>query len=162
MSQPVKIGGKWFEKIDNCGIGLANREWHFGLMKFKRKILLATAASLAIVASTVQAAEIQFDEARFGATWIDMPLPERQSYHEYDFFGLNAEVLFAPVDFEFGQNKSQGFIRGFFTPRPHVGTTVSFNRHTPTSVYTGLTWHHPIGDILFLESSFGAGESPVE
>jgi lipid A 3-O-deacylase len=40
-------------------------------------------------------------------------------------------------------------------PRPHLGATVSTGGAT-SSVYTGFTWHVPLGDTFFVEGSLGA------
>ena len=32
---------------------------------------------------------------------------------------------------------------------------MSFHDHTPSSIYSGLTWHHALGSVVFIESTFG-------
>ena len=101
--------------------------------------------------------DLQIDEARFGGNLLDIPTGERMSYWQYNMPGANAEVLFTPFDFEMSDTPSEGFLREVFTPRLHVGTTISFDSHSPSSIYAGLTWHHELGQYLFIESTFGAG-----
>ena len=116
--------------------------------------LLAGAAFLGTVVSAT-AMDLEFDEARFGGSILDIPTPDRQWYREYDMPGVNAEVLFAPFDWDLRENQTEGFLREVSTPRLHIGTTISFHDHSPSSLYAGLTWHHALGSFFFIESSFG-------
>ncbi|MEP0941835.1 MAG: acyloxyacyl hydrolase [Rhizobiaceae bacterium] len=125
-------------------------------MKNKFITLLAAGAAFLGAHAPATANDLQIDEARFGGSLIDIPTPDRQSYYRYNLPGVNAEVLFTPFDFEMGDEQSEGFLREVFTPRLHVGATIALDDYSPSSVYTGLTWHHALGEILFIESSFGA------
>ncbi len=104
---------------------------------------------------TAQAQSVHIDEARFGGAWIDMPFGAEESYYNYDFPGINGEVLFAPFDFDMSEAGAEGIVRTLLTPRLHVGTTISFDDATPSSIYTGLTWHHQFTERFFVETSFG-------
>lgn len=128
-----------------------------GLMK--NKFITSLLASAALMGSVVAASsmDVEIDEARFGGNLLDIPTGERMTYWSYNMPGANAELLFTPFDFDMGDTPSEGFLREVFTPRLHVGTTISFDSHSPSSVYAGLTWHHAIGQHFFFESTFGAG-----
>ncbi|MEM9423100.1 MAG: acyloxyacyl hydrolase [Pseudomonadota bacterium] len=86
---------------------------------------------------------------------MDIPTPDKRWYYEYNMPGINGEVLFAPFDWDLRENQTEGFLRELSTPRLHIGATVSFHDHSPSSIYSGVTWHHALGSVLFIESSFG-------
>ena len=123
----------------------------------KNKFITMLLSGAACLGALVPAAAMDFeiDEARFGGSILDIPTPERQWYREYDMPGINGEVLFAPFDWDLRENPTEGFLRELSTPRLHVGTTISFHDHTPSSLYSGVTWHHALGSVFFIESSFG-------
>lgn len=81
-------------------------------------------------------------ELRLGIFVHDPGSPEEGSVD------VNGEVLFA-----------KPFARDDWAdaliPRPHLGATVNTAGAT-SSIYGGLTWQVPIGEIFFVEGSFGA------
>ncbi len=123
----------------------------------KSNFLSAIVGTVALLAflGTAQAQSFQIDEARFGGAWIDMPFGEEESYYNYNFPGINGEILFTPFDFDMSEDGTEGILRTILTPRLHVGTTISFDDASPSSIYTGLTWHHQLTEQFFVEASFG-------
>ena len=85
------------------------------------------------------------DELRIGSYLHDV-----ETMTDNNTVDLNAELLLAPL-VPLSGNRWVDF---FFSPRPHLGSTVSFSGQT-SSVYAGLTWDLPLGESFFLEASFG-------
>ena len=68
-----------------------------------KRTLTASIASATMLVASFSAAhgmDAQIDEARFGGVALDIVLENKQSYYKYNLPGVNAEVLFAPFDFE--------------------------------------------------------------
>ncbi len=91
------------------------------------------------VQSTAQPQEI-----RLGILRHDVKSGLKNSYEKsYD---VNGEYLFTSF---------QGtFWKTIFSPRVHVGASINV-RSATNQFYSGLTWHVPLGEIFFLELSFG-------
>lgn len=96
------------------------------------------------------------DEARFGGTWAQ---PEwlDSGHPEDNQFGVNAELLFSPLDWELRENAPDDFLHALATPRIHVGGMLNFDSDGTDYVYAGLTWHYNFTDIFFAELGFGLG-----
>ena len=116
---------------------------------------IAAFAIAALLSAPAQAQQAGFiDEARFGIAWINPEFIEKD-HPELDQFGLNAEVLFTPFDFDFRADPTDGFVRELLTPRFHLGTTVNLDEDGTSTFYGGLTWHHALGERFFVETSLG-------
>jgi len=99
------------------------------------------------------------DELRFGGTWAQ---PEwlDNGHAEADQFGINAEILFRPVNISISgrhSGESGGFWHSVFNPRPHIGGLANFSSNGSSYGYAGLTWHHDLSEAFFLETGFGMG-----
>lgn len=115
-----------------------------------------TVLSCLLIVGTVHAGDVTIDEARFGATAIDVRvIGSEQPHYEYKRAGINAEVLLSPYDFDWREAPSNDLIRVLLTPRLHIGATVGLEENATSSLYTGFTWHLDLGQTFFLESSFG-------
>jgi hypothetical protein len=87
-----------------------------------------------------------FDEVRLGgSTHLRSTVPE-----EEDGLFIQGEVLFDPLWSRFDNPVIDAFLR----PRPHFGGTLSTDDGT-NQIYGGFTWNFPLGQVLFLEASFG-------
>lgn len=123
-------------------------------------IVAGLAASVATLSPSV-AFDLEIDEARIGGSVLDIPYTalvvpfgDEKAGHRYNLPGMNAEVLFKAFDFG-ASDTDNSFLRTMLSPRLHVGTTISFDDDTASSLYSGLTWHHGLGEYLFIETSFG-------
>jgi hypothetical protein len=87
-----------------------------------------------------------FDEVRLGGTnfW-----QEGDEGTEGDAF-INGQVMFDPLLGQFDNS----FLNIFLRPRPHVGAAVGLDGGTD-QVFAGVTWEVPLGQVFFLEASFG-------
>lgn len=119
---------------------------------FLKSVLCCSAALLATIPAR---AEGIIDEFRFGGSFVNIE-PFVNLSREKNHEAVLAEVLFRPFDFDFRANPSDDFFRPFLTPRFHIGANVDLDGGTD-SIYTGLTWHFPVGETVFFETSFGAG-----
>lgn len=114
------------------------------------------AALVSFFSANAHAGDGWIDEARFGGAIIDIPTFTKQPYYEYNRAGANVEVLFSPVSINFLDiDSSSSFVQELLTPRPHLGATIALEENTTSSIYAGLTWHHELTDLFFLETSFG-------
>ncbi|MFD0914935.1 acyloxyacyl hydrolase [Pseudahrensia aquimaris] len=126
------------------------------------KTLAATTAALSL-SCMVASAEIVIDEARFGGA-IAQPEWTGQD-REQDQWVVTAEVLFSPVNIDFlnvFEGNDSVLAQALVNPRPHIGGLFNFNSDGTSSLYTGLTWHFPMGDVFFLEATFGFGVNDGE
>lgn len=86
------------------------------------------------------------DEVRLGgSTFLKGSVPD-----EEDGVFISGEVLFDP----FWAGSGQPLVDILLRPRPHLGASVSAGDGTD-QVYAGLTWNLPLGQLVFLEASFG-------
>lgn len=111
------------------------------------------------VATQSAASDTIIDEARFGGSWIDIPIGNVPNYYEFNQPGVNGEILFTPINIDFLDlldTSQPGIQYQMAMPRVHLGATVAFDSDTASSLYTGLTWHFPVVSGLFVEGSFGA------
>lgn len=96
------------------------------------------------------------DEARFGGTWAQPNWLDR-GHPEDNQFGINAEILFAPLNWEMREDAPDDFLHALATPRIHIGGLVNFDNDGTDYVYTGLTWQYGITERMFVELGFGLG-----
>ena len=88
-----------------------------------------------------------FSELRLGAL---ASVDGRERVREDGLF-VDAQVLLNPI-----LPPLDSFILDLLLrPRPHAGATISTAGET-NQLYAGLTWTVPLGEVLFLEASFGA------
>ena len=118
------------------------------------RLLSLAAVLLFVIQSPAAAQELRIDEFRFGGTWTN-PSWIENDHAEADDAGITAEVLTAPVDFASRFGVENPILAAILTPRFHVGGTGVLDEDGTSYVYAGLTWHQALGDILFIESSFG-------
>ncbi len=113
---------------------------------------LFVAASFSAPAATAEG--IAIDEFRFGAAAVNPDFLDR-STPEQDQTLIGAELLFTKADFDYRDAPADDFLHWFLTPRPHVGIGVNLDDNGTDYIYTGLTWNVPVGEVIFLEGSFG-------
>lgn len=113
--------------------------------------VIAIIFSLATAAS---AQTIMIDEARFGGTWAQ---PEwlDHGHREDDQFGVNAEILLSPFNWDMRAAPEDDFLHALATPRLHIGGMLNFDDDGTDYVYSGLTWQFGITEMIFIEGGFG-------
>ncbi len=89
-----------------------------------------------------------FDEIRLGGSAFtksgDIPDEEDGAF-------VHGELYFDPL---WGRRLHNAFLDALVRPRPHLGATVSTDDGT-NQFFGGVTWHFPIGEVFFVEASFG-------
>ncbi|WP_198008760.1 acyloxyacyl hydrolase [Ahrensia sp. R2A130] len=127
------------------------------MMTFTKSAIAALLISTAAFAAPASANDFGLDEARFGGTWAQPDWLDA-NHAEDDQFGINAELLFRPINIDlFGvaDGETEGFLYSIMNPRAHLGGMVNFDDDGTSYGYAGLTWQFGLTEALFLEGGFG-------
>ncbi len=118
--------------------------------------IAAVAGFLLYTIMPVLAAGDLIDEARFGGTWAQPNWLDR-GHPEDSQFGVNAEILFAPLNWDSRDNPPDDFLHALATPRVHIGGMINFDDNGTDYIYTGLTWQYGFTETFFAEIGLGIG-----
>ena len=96
-------------------------------MTLTKSALVALLISTATFVSPAAPHHFGIDEARFGGTWAQPDWLDG-SHVEDNQFGINAELLFRPINvdlFGLADGETDGFLYIVMKPRAHVGVMVN-------------------------------------